>query len=115
MSNRDDRNPVDEYQIGSSVYGVRDAKAHLSRLLREVKSGREVVITEHGRPIARVTPIKVLTLEQQIAAEGCRPLASVNSTDSQERVSPRTYHADLRHKTWRSSAKRRADLVFRVT
>jgi prevent-host-death family protein len=32
-------------------------KAHLSRYLAAVKSGEEVVVTEHGRPIARLTPI----------------------------------------------------------
>lgn len=32
------------------------AKAHLSELLNTVESGEEVVITRHGRPIARVVP-----------------------------------------------------------
>ena len=32
------------------------AKAHLSELLNAVESGEEVVITRHGRPIARVLP-----------------------------------------------------------
>ena len=30
------------------------AKAHLSELLNMVESGQEVVITRHGRPVARV-------------------------------------------------------------
>ncbi|MGH9417243.1 MAG: type II toxin-antitoxin system Phd/YefM family antitoxin [Terriglobales bacterium] len=33
--------------------GVREARQNLSKLLDEVKQGREVVITEHGRPVAR--------------------------------------------------------------
>jgi prevent-host-death family protein len=33
------------------------AKAHLSELLNAVESGEEVVITRHGRPIARVLPV----------------------------------------------------------
>jgi prevent-host-death family protein len=34
--------------------GIREAKANLSRLLRQVASGEEVVITDHGRPVARL-------------------------------------------------------------
>jgi prevent-host-death family protein len=36
--------------------GVREARQNLSALLDEVKRGREVVITEHGRPVARLVP-----------------------------------------------------------
>ena len=36
--------------------GVREAKTHLSRLLREVQRGQEWVITEHGKPVARLVP-----------------------------------------------------------
>lgn len=37
--------------------GERDAKAHLSRLLRDVREGREWVITERDTPIARLSAI----------------------------------------------------------
>jgi len=36
--------------------GVREARQHLSALLDEVKKGREVVITERGRPVAKLVP-----------------------------------------------------------
>jgi len=37
--------------------GVREARQNLSALLDEVRKGREVVITERGRPVAKlVTP-----------------------------------------------------------
>ena len=37
--------------------GVREARQNLSVLLDEVRRGREVVITERGRPVAKlVTP-----------------------------------------------------------
>jgi prevent-host-death family protein len=39
------------------VYAVHEAKAKLSEILRRVKQGRSVVISERGRPIARVVPI----------------------------------------------------------
>jgi prevent-host-death family protein len=36
--------------------GVREARQHLSALLDEVKKGREILITEHGRPVAKLVP-----------------------------------------------------------
>jgi prevent-host-death family protein len=35
---------------------VHEAKTHLSRLLRRVESGEEVVIARGGRPIAKLVP-----------------------------------------------------------
>ena len=37
---------------------LAQAKAHLSELLNTVESGEEVVITRHGRPVARVLPAR---------------------------------------------------------
>ena len=37
--------------------GIREAKAHLSQYLRRVQNGEEFVITDHGKPAARITPI----------------------------------------------------------
>lgn len=41
--------------------GVREARQDLTSLLDEVRKGREVVITERGRPVARLVPIKSKT------------------------------------------------------
>ena len=35
---------------------VYAAKTHLSRLIDQVNAGEEVVITRHGRPVARLVP-----------------------------------------------------------
>jgi prevent-host-death family protein len=35
---------------------VYEAKTHLSALLSEVEAGGEVVITRHGKPVARLAP-----------------------------------------------------------
>jgi len=35
---------------------VHEAKTHLSRLLRRVASGEEVVICRSGKPVARLVP-----------------------------------------------------------
>ena len=42
--------------------GIREAKARLSKLLRDVKRGHEWVITERGKPIARLIPASGRTL-----------------------------------------------------
>jgi prevent-host-death family protein len=39
-------------------YPVHEAKAKLSEILRRVKQGRSVTISERGRVIARVVPIE---------------------------------------------------------
>lgn len=38
--------------------GVREARQNLTELLDDVKNGREVVITDRGRPVARLAPIE---------------------------------------------------------
>lgn len=37
---------------------VSKLKATLSELLARVKAGEELVVTEHGRPVARILPIQ---------------------------------------------------------
>lgn len=37
--------------------GVRELRDHLSKWLDEVKAGRDVTITERGKPVARISPI----------------------------------------------------------
>ena len=34
--------------------GIKDVKNNLSRLLAQVKAGEEILITERGRPVARI-------------------------------------------------------------
>ena len=41
--------------------GAYDAKTHLSRLLDDVAAGKTVVITKHGRPVAKLVPIEPTT------------------------------------------------------
>ncbi len=36
--------------------GAYEAKTHLPALLRRVETGQEVLITRHGRPVARLLP-----------------------------------------------------------
>ena len=36
--------------------GIREARQNLSILLEEVRKGREIVITDRGKPVARLVP-----------------------------------------------------------
>lgn len=38
--------------------GIREARQDLTGLLDDVRKGREIEITERGRPVARLVPIK---------------------------------------------------------
>ena len=38
--------------------GVREARQDLTSLLADVRKGREILITERGRPVARPVPVK---------------------------------------------------------
>ena len=39
-----------------TTVGVGEANTHLSRLLRRVEEGEEIVIERDGRPVARLVP-----------------------------------------------------------
>ncbi len=41
---------------GMKRAGIREARQNLSVLLEEVKKGREVLITDRGKPVARLVP-----------------------------------------------------------
>ncbi len=41
--------------------GIRELKAQLARYVRQVKAGGTVTITERGKPIGRIIPIKIST------------------------------------------------------
>jgi prevent-host-death family protein len=47
--------------------GIFEAKTHLSRLVDEVEKGGEVVITRHGKPVARLIRAQSELTEEQIA------------------------------------------------
>jgi len=38
--------------------GVRETRQYLTRLLDDVRKGREVTITDRGRPVARLVPTR---------------------------------------------------------
>ncbi len=38
--------------------GAFEAKTHLSQILDKVAAGKEFVITKHGKPVARLVPVR---------------------------------------------------------
>jgi prevent-host-death family protein len=44
--------------------GIRELKATLSECIREIKSGRTLVVTEHGDPVARMIPESASAIER---------------------------------------------------
>ena len=55
--------------------GIREAKIHLSKLLKMVQKGNEVILTDRGRPVGKIVPIQPDTLSlsyriQQLEDQG---------------------------------------------
>jgi prevent-host-death family protein len=75
--------------VATSV-GVRELKNHLSRYLELVRGGEDVVVTDRGSPIARLSPIDTPTdrLADLIAA------GLVTAPTARARTLPRRIKAD---------------------
>ena len=60
--------------------GLREANQQFSKAIKAVRAGKEVVLTERGRPIAVIKPIKDADTQQaalqQMADEGLITLPS---------------------------------------
>ena len=54
------------------MVGIRELKAQLSHYVQQVKAGATLVITERGRPVGRIVPIKpsVETQVQELVQAG---------------------------------------------
>ena len=55
--------------------GIRELKATLSECVREVRAGRAIVVTEHGRPVARLIPEGSSPLERLQALQAAGSVA----------------------------------------
>lgn len=49
-----------------SQVGVRELKNRLSRYLKRVQGGEEIVVTERGRAVARIVPATLSNLKRAI-------------------------------------------------
>jgi len=52
--------------MATKAVGIRDLKTHLSRYMKSVKAGSEIVVSERGRAIARITPVPLPEEEKVI-------------------------------------------------
>lgn len=50
--------------MGEKRVGIRELKSNLSEHLRRVKAGEVVVVTDHGRAVARIVPEPGSTAER---------------------------------------------------
>lgn len=50
--------------------GVRELKASLSRYLGRVREGESIVVTDRGRPVARLVPVGIPEHVARLMAEG---------------------------------------------
>jgi prevent-host-death family protein len=55
--------------------GVRELRQRASEFLEDVKKGHSIEVTAHGRPIARLVPVRGVDRRQQLAARGRLALA----------------------------------------
>jgi prevent-host-death family protein len=42
----------------TTTVGAYEAKTHLPRLIRAVERGETVIITRHGKPVAKLAPVE---------------------------------------------------------
>lgn len=50
--------------------GIKELRDGLSRYLAEVREGRVITVTDHGRPVARIVPVAGPTSLERLIAEG---------------------------------------------
>jgi prevent-host-death family protein len=50
--------------------GIRELRAGLSRYVEQVKQGEEIVVTAHGRPVARLVPMNGERKRDRLIREG---------------------------------------------
>jgi len=50
--------------------GIRELRAGLSRYVEQVKQGEEIVVTEHGKPVARLVPMNGERKRDRLIREG---------------------------------------------
>ena len=70
--------------------GVRELKNQLSRYIDQVREGKEVIVTEHGRPVARLAPLEETDRRLQALIDAGAVTPPINSTRHRARARIRT-------------------------
>lgn len=55
--------------MAEMIVGVREFKMHLSEYLRQIKKGKTIVITEHGKAVGRLMPANASRSERLAALQ----------------------------------------------
>ena len=56
--------------------GIRELRQNASAVLRRVKAGETLEVTDRGRPVAKLVPMKPMSWWEQLVAEGRVRLAT---------------------------------------
>jgi prevent-host-death family protein len=76
--------------------GIRELRDHLSRFVDEVRAGNEVVVTDHGRAVARLVPLDGPRTFDRLVEEGLITRAEApRRRGAQRRVRARGTVSDL--------------------
>ncbi|HLG73305.1 MAG TPA: type II toxin-antitoxin system prevent-host-death family antitoxin [Chloroflexota bacterium] len=68
--------------------GVRELRQNASALLRRVQAGETLEVTDRGRPVARLVPVKPMSPIEQLIAEGRARPARYSLEESLRRFPP---------------------------
>lgn len=75
-----------------STVGIRELKNSLTRYLRQTKQGEEIVVTERGKPIALLMPIKsakrATSLEARLAKLAAQGILTIPTRKPLRRLRP---------------------------
>lgn len=70
--------------------GIRVLRDNLSRYISRVREGEEVVVTDHGKAVARIVPLDQPDLLQRLISEGVvTPPLDRERTTLPRRITPK--------------------------
>jgi prevent-host-death family protein len=58
------------FHVGVTQMGIRELRDNLPAVIRRVRAGEGIEVTDHGHPVARIVPINVRSQYEQLLAEG---------------------------------------------
>ena len=56
--------------VGMTRMGIRELRDNLPAVIRRVRAGEGIEVTDHGHPVARLVPIHVRSQYEQLIVEG---------------------------------------------
>jgi prevent-host-death family protein len=68
--------------------GIRELRDGLSRHLAQVREGRTITVTDHGKSVARIVPVDRPTALERLVAEG-----KVRPASRRKRAAPKPVRA----------------------